>query len=172
MEEPGGLQSMGSLRVGHDWATSLSCVGEGNGNPLQCSCLENPRDGEPGGLMSVGSHRVGHDWSDLAAAAAAARWHVTTYTWVYTHTHTHTHTHIHTFIRSCWGMTQNKQNLRRFNPWKKYEKRFQLRPFAWKTDYGVWIVPKWAWKRPLNYMEAHQGHILKVNTASQGWGYT
>ena len=44
-EEPGGLQSMGSLRVGHDWATSLSCIGEGNGNPLQCSCLENPRDG-------------------------------------------------------------------------------------------------------------------------------
>ena len=95
-EEPGGLQSMGLLRVGHDWATSLSlftfmhwirkwqltpvfllgesqrwgslvgcclwdrtesdttewlhfhfslsCIGEGNGNPLQCSCLENPRD--------------------------------------------------------------------------------------------------------------------------------
>ena len=45
-EEPGGLQSKGSLRVGHDWATwlSLSCIGEGNGNPLQCSCLENPRD--------------------------------------------------------------------------------------------------------------------------------
>ena len=45
MEEPGRLQSMGSLRVGRDWATSLSCIGEGNGNPLQCSCLENPRDG-------------------------------------------------------------------------------------------------------------------------------
>ena len=47
MEEPGGLQSMGSLRVGHNWVTSLSlwCIGEGNGNPLQCSCLENPRDG-------------------------------------------------------------------------------------------------------------------------------
>ena len=45
-EEPGRLQSMGSLRVGHDWATSLSlsCIGEGNGKPLQCSCLENPRD--------------------------------------------------------------------------------------------------------------------------------
>ena len=45
--EPGRLQSMGSGRVGHDWATSLSlsCIGEGNGNPLQCSCLENPRDG-------------------------------------------------------------------------------------------------------------------------------
>ena len=46
-EEPGRLQSMGSRRVGHDWVTSLSpsCTGEGNGNPLQCSCLENPRDG-------------------------------------------------------------------------------------------------------------------------------
>ena len=48
-EEPGRLQSMGSLRVGHDSVTyfhfSLSCIREGNGNPLQCSCLENPRDG-------------------------------------------------------------------------------------------------------------------------------
>ena len=44
-EEPGRLQSIGSQRVGHDWATSLSRIGEGNGNPLQCSCLENPRDG-------------------------------------------------------------------------------------------------------------------------------
>ena len=49
MEEPGGLQSMGSLGVGHNerlhFHFSLSCIGEGNGNPLQCSCLENPRDG-------------------------------------------------------------------------------------------------------------------------------
>ena len=43
-EEPGRLQSMGLLRVGHEWAISLSCIGDGNGNPLQCSCLENPRD--------------------------------------------------------------------------------------------------------------------------------
>ena len=33
------------LRVRHDWAISLSRIGEGNGNPLQYSCLENPRDG-------------------------------------------------------------------------------------------------------------------------------
>ena len=43
-EEPGRLQSMGSLRVGQDFHFSLSCFGEGNGNPLRCSCLENPRD--------------------------------------------------------------------------------------------------------------------------------
>ena len=48
---------------------SLSCIGEGNGNPLQCSCLENPRDGGAWWAATMGSHRVGHDWSDLAAAA-------------------------------------------------------------------------------------------------------
>ena len=48
---------------------SLSHIAEWNGNSLQCSCLENPRDGLP----SMGSHRVGHTWSDLAAAAAAHR---------------------------------------------------------------------------------------------------
>ena len=37
--------------------------GEGNGNPLQYSCLENPTEEEPGGLQSTGSHRVGHDWA-------------------------------------------------------------------------------------------------------------
>ena len=37
--------------------------GEGNGNPLQYSCLENPMEGEPGRLQSMGSQRVGHDWA-------------------------------------------------------------------------------------------------------------
>ena len=46
---------------------SLSCIGEGNGNPLQCSCLETPRDG---GAQWAAVYGVGHDWSDLAAAAA------------------------------------------------------------------------------------------------------
>ena len=57
-------------------------AGEGNGSPLQCSCLEKamtahssvlawriPGTAEPGGLPSMGSHRVGHDRSDLTAAA-------------------------------------------------------------------------------------------------------
>ena len=50
MEEPGRLQSMGSLESDMTerlhFHFSLSCIGEGNGNPLQCSCLENPRDGK------------------------------------------------------------------------------------------------------------------------------
>ena len=48
-EGPGRPQSMGSLRVDRTerlhFHFSLSCIGEGNGNPLQCSCLENPRTG-------------------------------------------------------------------------------------------------------------------------------
>ena len=38
-------------------------TGEGNGTPLQYSCLENPWTEEPGGLQSMGSLRVGHDWA-------------------------------------------------------------------------------------------------------------
>ena len=48
-KEPGKLQSIWLLKVGTtervQFHFSLSCFGEGNGNPLQCSCLENPRDG-------------------------------------------------------------------------------------------------------------------------------
>ena len=64
-EEPGRLQFMGSLESDtterFHFHFALSCIGEGNGNPLQCSCLENPRDGKPGRLPSMGSHRVGRD---------------------------------------------------------------------------------------------------------------
>ena len=49
MEEPGRLQSMGGEESDTTerlhFQFSLSCIGEGNGNPFQCSCLENPRDG-------------------------------------------------------------------------------------------------------------------------------
>ena len=40
---------------------SLPCIGEGNGNPLQCSCLENPRDG--------GARLWGHTESDTTEAS-------------------------------------------------------------------------------------------------------
>ena len=65
-EEPGGLQTRGSLRVGSTkrlhFHFSLSCVGEGNGNPLQCSCLENPRDGGAGWAAVSG---VAQSWTRL-----------------------------------------------------------------------------------------------------------
>ena len=41
---------------------SLSCIGEGNGNPLQCSCLENPRDG---GAWWAAVYGVTQSWTRL-----------------------------------------------------------------------------------------------------------
>ena len=40
----------------------LSCIGEGNGNPLQCSCLENPRDG---GAWWAAVYGVAQSWTRL-----------------------------------------------------------------------------------------------------------
>ena len=74
MEEPGGLQSLGSLKS----QTRLSNFTF----PFHFYALEKemvthssilawriPGMGEPGGFLSMGSHRVGHDWRDLAAAS-------------------------------------------------------------------------------------------------------
>ena len=115
--EPGGLPSMESHRVGHDWsdlAAVVPCpvltvaswtayrflrrqarwsgipiswrifqfvviytvkgfgitnkvvdvfIGEGDGTPLQYSCLENPMEEEPGRPQPMGSLRVGHNWA-------------------------------------------------------------------------------------------------------------
>ena len=41
------------------------CPGEGNGNPLQYSCLESPWTEEPGWPQSTGSQKVGHDWAHM-----------------------------------------------------------------------------------------------------------
>ena len=77
-EELGRLQSMGSLRVGHDWATSLSlpfhALEKEMATHSSVLAWRIPGMGEPGGLPSMGSHRVGHDWSDLVAAAARNLW--------------------------------------------------------------------------------------------------
>ena len=50
---------------------SLSCIGEGNGNPLQCSCLENPRDGGAWGAAVYGVAQSRIRLKHLKAAAAA-----------------------------------------------------------------------------------------------------
>ena len=64
---------------------SLSCIGEGNGNPLQCSCLENPRDG---GVWWAAIYGVTQSQTQL-------KWLTSSSVYIYTHTHTHLHTHTH-----------------------------------------------------------------------------
>ena len=76
-QAPGVGDGQGSLACCSPWSCKesdmterlhfhfpLSCIGEGNGNPLQCSSVlawRIPGMTEPGGLPSMGSHRVGHD---------------------------------------------------------------------------------------------------------------
>ena len=74
MEEPARLQSMGSQRVKHNWATSLFTFTHWRRKwqPSPLLTWRIPGMGEPSGLPSMGSYRVGHNWSDLAAAAAHA----------------------------------------------------------------------------------------------------
>ena len=72
-EEPGGLLSTGSHRVGHDWS-DLACMHALEKKMATHSSIflwRIPGTEELGGLASTGSHRVRHDWSNLAAAAAA-----------------------------------------------------------------------------------------------------
>jgi len=75
-EKPGRLQSMGSQRVRHDWATSLftfhfHALEKEMATHSSVLAWRISGMGEPGGLPSLGSHRVGHNWSELAAASAA-----------------------------------------------------------------------------------------------------
>ena len=63
---PWGCQELDRTKRVH-FHLSLSCIGEGNGNPRQCSCLENPRDGEAWWVAVCG------------VAAAALAWNSTIY---------------------------------------------------------------------------------------------
>ena len=79
-EEPGRLLSMGSRRVGHarlsdftfafHFGFSLSCIGEGDGNPLQCSCLENPGEGGAWWAAVYGPTR---SWTRLKQLSSSSR---------------------------------------------------------------------------------------------------
>ena len=54
---------------------SLSCTGEGNGNPLQCSCLENPRDG---GAWRAAVYGVAQSWTRLKWLNSISEWNAVT----------------------------------------------------------------------------------------------
>ena len=72
-EEPGRLQSMGLLESDMTerlhFHFSLSCIGEGNGNPFQCSCLENPRDR---GAWWAAVYAVAQSWTWLKRLSSSS----------------------------------------------------------------------------------------------------
>ena len=55
---------------------SLSCIGEGNGNPLQCSCLKNPRDG---GDWWAAIYGVAQSQTRLKRLSSSSSWFVTVF---------------------------------------------------------------------------------------------
>ena len=65
VEEPGRLQSMGLLGVGHDWVTSFTfhfhALEKEMATHSSVLAWRIPWMGEPSGLPSLGSHRVGHN---------------------------------------------------------------------------------------------------------------
>ena len=73
-EEPGRLQSMGSLQSDMTerlhFHFSLWRIGEGNGNPLQCSCFENPRDG---GAWWAAIYGVAQSWTGLKRLSSSSK---------------------------------------------------------------------------------------------------
>ena len=63
-KEPGRLQSMGSQRVGYDWATSLlhfHALEREMATHFSVLAWRIPGSAEPAGLPSMGSHRVGYN---------------------------------------------------------------------------------------------------------------
>ena len=88
-EEPRRLQSMGSLKVGHDWATSLSLFTfmhwRRKWNPLQYSCLENPRDE---GAWWAAIYGVAQSWTwlkRLSSSSSRCIWGLNNYCWSIIH---------------------------------------------------------------------------------------
>ena len=77
-EEPGRLQSIGLLKSDmterRHFLFSLSHIGEGNGNPLPCSCLENPRDGGAwwAAIYGVAQGRTRLKW---LGSSSSSNWH-------------------------------------------------------------------------------------------------
>ena len=55
---------------------SLSCIGEGNGKPLQCSCLEHPRDW---GAWWAAVYGVAQSWTRLKRLSSSSRFNINVY---------------------------------------------------------------------------------------------
>ena len=114
-EEPGGLLSIGSHRVGHDWS-DLACMHvleKEMATHSRILAWRIPGTEEPRGLPSMGSHRVGHDWSNLAAAA------------------------------SHWTYCENKVVMDLCN--KRFKWYLSLQPLKQRTNNAWMLKQKWLW---------------------------
>ena len=94
---------------------SLSCIGEGNGNPLQCSCLENPRDG---GAWWAAVCGVAQSRTRLKWLSSSSSMQLFILVWV-------VHFDRLVLVRFLWGS------------WREDVSMPFLLPFAWIPDEGI-----------------------------------
>ena len=141
MEEPGRLQSMGSMRFGHDWATSLSLFtfmhwrrkwqptpvflpGESQGRGILVGCC-------------LWDRRVGHDWSDSAAAAVQCRfWKPEPLYWISSYLQQCQHHHRHWMTAWCW---KNKciQQINHHTQWIEWNSKIKIMIIKMEPMYSL-----------------------------------
>ena len=121
MEEPGRLQSMGSRRVGHDWATSLSlfhfhALEKEMATHSSVLAWRIPGAREPGGLTSMRTHWVGHHWSDLATVGKNMPHYEQWHNWWYLFSPQKETEYHHAFIVICFecGLIQRIWTMQYF----------------------------------------------------------
>ena len=85
---------------------SLSCIGEGNGNPLQCSCLENPRDG---GAWWAAIFGVAQNWTRLKRLSSSSSRYCTL---LFLDT---SHTNNTSVVENCYSYLSDETSLQRPN---------------------------------------------------------
>ena len=149
---------------------SLSCIGEGNGNPLQYSCLENPRDR---GAWWAFVYGVARSWTRLkqlssSSSSSSMVFPVVRYgcqSWTIKKAE---HQRINTFELWCWRkllrvpwtvVRANQSILKEINP------EYSLEGLMLKLQYlATWCKEPTHWKRPwlLERLRAEEG--------DRGWG--
>ena len=130
-EEPGRLQSMGSLRIRHDWATSLSLFTfmhrRRKWQPLQYSCLENPRDG---GAWWAAVYGIAQSWTWLKRLSSSS-----------------SQRHSEGSNKSCVHQDpRTPQRLRQNCVWaSSVEVRVSS---GLPQGQGLWVQQTWGWHKP------------------------
>ena len=125
MEEPGGLQSMGLRRVRHGWATSLSCIGEENGNRVTPVFLP----GESRGRGSLVGCRL---WSRTESDTTEA-----------TQQQQQQHTHIHIWVNTFGFYKLHSLAYFCFSSRGRHMHSKYLYPHIYMSYFKSWKMMSW-----------------------------
>ena len=124
---------------------SLSCIGEGNGNPLQCSCLENPRDR---GAWWAAVHGVAQSWTRLKRLSNSSSSIPQTDLQI----QCHPFQNISSFSfdpkihMEYQGIQSSKNNLEKYQSWRTHNSWFQKLLQSYSNQDSVVMAWRWQYK--------------------------